>query len=49
MTPLDEIVIVDLVALFLAIGTVSIFWYLVKKAFPNEVRDFRFFLRPLSR
>jgi hypothetical protein len=44
MTPLDEVVIVDLVALFLAISTVSILWYLVKKAFANEVRDFRFFV-----
>ena len=31
-------------ALFLAIVTVSILWYLVKKLFPNEDRDVRFLL-----
>jgi hypothetical protein len=43
MTSLDEIVIVDLVALFLAIGTVSILWYLVKKRLfqmRSETSDF---------
>src|SRR5262249_25519923 len=40
----DEIVLIDLVALFLAVATVEIIWYGLKKAFPHEVRDFRFFL-----
>jgi tungstate transport system substrate-binding protein len=40
----DEIVLIDLLALFLAIATVSILWYVVKKAFPDEVEDLQFFL-----
>jgi hypothetical protein len=46
MTPglIDEIVLVDLLALFLAVATVEIIWYVVKKVFPDEVRDLRFFL-----
>jgi hypothetical protein len=36
---IDEIILIDFVALFLAIVTVSILWYLVKKLFPNEDRD----------
>jgi len=40
---IDEVVIIDLLALFLAIATVEIIWYVVKKAFPDEVRDLRFF------
>ena len=41
---IDEIVIFDLLALCLAVVTVNIIWYVVKKAFPDEVRDLRFFL-----
>ena len=41
---IDEVVIIDLLALFLAIATVEIIWYVVKKAFPDEVRDLRFFV-----
>ena len=52
MTPLtsvsagliDEIILIDLVALALSIATVSIIWYVIKKIFPDEVRDVRFFL-----
>ena len=46
MTPglIDEIVIFDLLALCLAVVTVNIIWYVVKKAFPDEVRDLPFFL-----
>ena len=52
MTPLtaaspylvDEIVVIDLVALFLAVATVSLLWYVVKKAFPDDARDLQFFL-----
>ena len=39
----DEIVIFDLLALCLAVVTVNIIWYVVKKAFPDEDRDLRFF------
>ena len=41
---IDEIVIFDLLALCLAVVTVNIIWYVVKKAFPDEVRDLPFFL-----
>ena len=41
---IDEIVLIDLLALFLAVATVEIIWYVVKKAFPDQVRDLRFFL-----
>jgi hypothetical protein len=40
----DEISIIDLIAGFLAIATVSIVWHGVKKALPDQVRDARFFL-----
>jgi hypothetical protein len=40
---INEISIIDLLAAFLAIGTVSIVWYGVKKALPDQVRDARFF------
>jgi hypothetical protein len=40
----DEIVLIDLVALFVAVATVSLLWYVVKKAFPDDARDLRFFL-----
>ena len=39
-----EIILVDLVTLFLAVATVWIFWYVLKKIFLDEVRDARFFL-----
>jgi hypothetical protein len=52
MTPLttpspfliDEIVLVDLLGLFLSILTVSILWYVVKKVFPDDVKHLQFFL-----
>jgi hypothetical protein len=52
MTPLttaspflvDEIVLFDFVALFLAITAVSILWYVVKKSFPDDAGDPQFFL-----
>ena len=49
MTPglIDEIVFIDLLALFLAVATVETVWYVVKKAFPNEVGDVQFFAPPL--
>jgi hypothetical protein len=40
----DEIVLVGLAALVLAVVTVSILWYVVKKAFPDEAEDLQFFL-----
>ena len=40
----DEIVLIDLLALVVAIATVSILWYVVKKAFPDEVKDLQWFL-----
>ena len=40
----DEIILIDLVTLFLMVATVSILWYSVKKIFPGETRDLRFFL-----
>ena len=40
---IDEKSIIDLLALFPAIATVSIVWYGVKKTFKDEVRDTRFF------
>jgi hypothetical protein len=52
MTPLTtpspflvgEIVLVDLLALFLSVVTVSIRWYVVKKIFPDGVKDLQSFL-----
>ena len=46
MTPglVDEIVVIDLLALLLAVAMVEIIWYVVEKAFPDEVRDLQFFL-----
>jgi hypothetical protein len=41
---IDEIVLVDLLALFLAIITVSILWYVVTKTFPDQAKDLQFFL-----
>jgi len=39
-----EIVLVDLLALLLSVGTVSIIWYVAKKIFPDDVKDLQFFL-----
>ena len=41
---IDEIVLVDVLAVFLSIATVSFLWYVLKKIFPDEVKDIRFFL-----
>ena len=41
---IDEVVLVDLLALFLSIATVSTLWYVVKRIFPDDVKDLRFFL-----
>jgi hypothetical protein len=40
----DEIVLIDLLALLLSVGTVSIIWYVAKKTFPDDVKDLQFFL-----
>jgi hypothetical protein len=40
----DEIVLIDLLVLVVAIATVSILWYVGEKAFPDEVEDLQFFL-----
>jgi hypothetical protein len=40
---IDEIVLIDALALFLAVATVSILWYVVKRIFRGEVKDLRFF------
>jgi ABC-type glycerol-3-phosphate transport system substrate-binding protein len=39
-----ETVLIDLLALLLSVGTVSIIWYVAKKTVPDEVKDFQFFL-----
>jgi hypothetical protein len=39
-----QIVLIDLLGLVLAIATVCILWYVVKKTFPDEVEDLQFFL-----
>jgi len=39
-----ELVLIYLLALVVAIATVSILWYVVKKAFPDEVKDLKFLL-----
>ena len=46
MTPglMDEIIFIDLLALFLSVVTVEILWYVSKKALPNEVTDLQFFV-----
>jgi tungstate transport system substrate-binding protein len=36
-------VLIDLLALVVAIATVCILWYVVKKAFPDDVKDLQFF------
>ena len=40
----DELVVINLLALVVSIATVSILWYVVKKAFPDEVKDLQFLL-----
>jgi len=40
---IDEIVLVDVLALFLSIATVSFLWYILKKIFPDEVKYIGFF------
>ena len=40
----DEIVLIDLLALLLSVGTVSIIWYVAKKIFPDDVKDLQFFV-----
>src|SRR5215472_9355006 len=46
MTPslIDEIVFIDILALFLSVATVEIVWRLAKRAFPSEVADLQFLL-----
>jgi tungstate transport system substrate-binding protein len=39
-----EIGLIDLLALFLSVGTVSILWYVAKKTSPDEVKDLEFLL-----
>jgi tungstate transport system substrate-binding protein len=39
-----EIALIDIVALVAAIATVSLLWYVVKKAFADDVKDLQFFL-----
>jgi hypothetical protein len=41
---LVEIILIDLVTLFLMVATTSILWYGIKKIFPEETRDLQFFL-----
>ena len=41
---LVEIILIDLVTLFLMVATVSILWYGAKKIFRGETRDLQFFL-----
>src|SRR5215469_12743777 len=41
---IDEIVLVDVLALFLSIATAFILWYVLKKIFPDQVKDIQFFL-----
>jgi hypothetical protein len=46
MTPgiIDEIIFIDLLALFLAVGTVWIVWYVSKKRFLDDVKELRNFV-----
>jgi hypothetical protein len=39
-----EIALIDLLALVAAVATVSILWYVVKKIFPDDVKDLQFLL-----
>jgi tungstate transport system substrate-binding protein len=40
----EEIVLIDLLALLLSVGTVSIIWYVAKKIFPDDVKGLQFLL-----
>ena len=40
----DEMVLIDLLALVVAIASVSMLWYVVKKAFPDDAKGLRLFL-----
>jgi hypothetical protein len=40
----DEIELIVLLAIFLAVVTVSILWYVAKRIFPDDVEDLQFFL-----
>jgi hypothetical protein len=40
----DGIVLFDVLVFFLSIATVSFLWYVLKKIFPDEVKDFGFLL-----
>jgi tungstate transport system substrate-binding protein len=40
----DEIGLIDLLALVVAIATVSTLWYVVKQVFPDDVKDLQLFL-----
>jgi ABC-type bacteriocin/lantibiotic exporter with double-glycine peptidase domain len=42
--PSTEIVLINLLALVAAIATVFILWYVVKRTFPDEVRDLQVFV-----
>jgi hypothetical protein len=39
----EEIVLIDLLALVVSIATVFILWYVIKKAFPDDVKDLQYF------
>jgi len=40
----DEIVLIDLLAVVVAVATVFILWYVVKKSFSDQVKGLGFFL-----
>jgi hypothetical protein len=40
----DETILIDLLAVVASIATVSILWYVVKKASPDDVKGLQFFL-----
>ena len=40
----NETVLIDLLALVASIATVYVLWYVVKKAFPDDVKDLQLFL-----
>jgi tungstate transport system substrate-binding protein len=42
--PIDAIELIELLALVVAIATVSILWYVIKKIFADQVKDLQFFL-----
>jgi hypothetical protein len=41
---IDEIILVNVLAFFLSIATVSFLWYVLKKTLPDEVKDIGFLL-----